>query len=494
MSKPFLSKSKYIAGIQCPKLLWYHYNAKDEMPAPDAATEAKFDQGHEVGELAKKLFPGGIGVEWNMDFKDVLQQSQELLKERKPLFEAGFMHNPTYARIDVLDPVEHGKWNIIEVKMGARVKDPNYDDVAFQRYCCEGTGLPIRRCYLMHINMDYVRQGGIDPEQLFVKEDITEALDQYSEDITGRVREMLATIAARQCPECDIGPHCDNPYECVLKERCWAKVWKDKNHVFTLPNARGREWKLYGQGILRNEQIPEDFYLTNQQRIQIESERTGRPHVDKDAVSDFIDQLVYPVYFIDFETFGFTLPIPILDNTHPYNQIPFQFSVHVLESPDVTPAHHSWLWDGDGDPRPEFLKQLRRVLGSKGSVVVYNKVFESTRLRECAKVLHDYAEWVDDILERIVDLYALFRHFSVYYPSQHGRASMKAILPPLTGKSHDDLVISDGAQASEEFMRVMFGNVDDGEREKVRRDLEVYCALDTMGMVDIIRRSRDLVE
>lgn len=493
MSKPFLSKSKYLNGIQCPKLLWYYYNAKDKLPKVDERTQAVFDHGHQVGELAKKLFPDGIDVEWDVGFWDVLKQSQELLKRRRPLFEAGFMFSSTYARADVLDPVGEGQWDIIEVKMGASVKDINHHDVAFQRYCYQGAGVPIRRCHLMHINRDYVRHREINPEQLFAKEDITEALDAYSEGIEDRVQEMLATIASDQCPDRDIGPHCDDPYGCILKEVCWAKVWENEDHVFTLSNARGRQWDLYDRGILRNDKIPEGFHLTCKQRIQVEASRRGQPHIDQEAVAAFLDQLLYPVYFMDFETFGHLLPIPLIDNTRPYDQVPFQFSVHVLQSLDSEPTHHSWLWDGGGDPRPKFLEQLRTALGDKGSIVVYNQAFECARLRECAAVLPNRARRVDGVLNRIVDLLAPFRAFAVYYPSQHGSASLKAVLPALTGKSYEDMVISEGDEASEEFVRVTFGDVAEAGRKRVRRGLEEYCQLDTMGMVDIVRKMGQLL-
>lgn len=493
MSKPFLSKSKYLNGIQCPKLLWYQYNAKDKLPKIDERTEARFDQGHQVGELAKKLFPDGIDVEWDVGFRDVLKQSEELLKRRSPLFEAGFMFNSTYARADVLDPVGEGQWDIIEVKMGTSVTGVNHHDVAFQRYCYQGAGAPIRRCYLMHINRDYVRQGQIDLEQLFAREDITDALDPYSNGIEDRVQQMLATIASDQCPDPDIGPHCDDPHKCILKEVCWARVWENEDHVFTLSYPGGRQWDLYGRGILRNDEIPEGFGLTGRQQIQVEACRTGRPHIDREAVAAFLDQLVYPVYFMDFETFGYSLPIPLIDNMRPYGQVPFQFSVHLMQSMDSEPTHHSWLWDGGDDPRPGFMDQLTTVLGDHGSIVVYNKAFECARLRECAAVLPEYASWVDGVVNRILDLMAPFRAFAIYYPSQHGAASLKAVLPALTDKSYDDMEISRGDEASEEFVRVTFGDVAEAERERARRGLEEYCQLDTMGMVDIVRKMGQLL-
>jgi hypothetical protein len=493
MSKPFLSKSKYTNGIQCPKLLWHQYNAKDKLPEIDKRTQAIFDQGHQVGELAKKLFPNGIDLEWELSYEEVIKQSQELLKEGKPLFEAGFMSNRTYARVDILNPV--GKqFDIIEVKMGSSVKEINLHDVAFQRYCYQGAGVPIRRCHLMHINTSYVKHGELDLEQLFAKEDITDSLDIYSNGVEDNVQEMLAVIASKKCPNCDIGPHCDDPYECGLKETCWAKVREHDNNVFTLRNARGRQWELYKQGIIRNDQIPSDFHLTDKQLTQVQAEKTGQPYIDEATIRNFLDQLVYPVYYMDFETFGFMMPIPILDDTRPYGQVPFQFSIHVLQSADSEPIHHSWLWDGEGDPRPEFMGQLKAVLGEEGSIVVYNQGFECSRLRESSEVYPDYASWVDGVVDRIVDLLPPFRSFGIYYPSQHGSASLKMVLPALTGKNHADLEISEGGEASDEFMRVTFGEVSEAERKKVRNNLEEYCGLDTMGMVDIVRKLERLLQ
>jgi len=160
---------------------------------------------------------------------------------------------------------------------------------------------------------------------------------------------------------------------------------------------------------------------------------------------------------MDFETFGFSVPIPLIDNTRPYDQVPFQFSVHTVESLDATPAHVAWLWDGAGDPRPPFVRQLKAAVGTKGSIVVYNQNFEATRLRECAVICPEYAPWVDKAIGRLADLYCLFRNSAIYYPAQHGSASIKAVLPAVVGKSYNDLAIHDGGQASDEFLRVAEG-------------------------------------
>lgn len=480
----FLSKSKYLVGIQCPKLLWTHYNAKHLLPPVDAGTQAVFDQGHQVGELAKKLFPGGIDVEWDIGFKEVLKRSRELLKERKPLFEAGFMSNRTYARVDVLVPAEDDQWDIVEVKSGTGVKEVNLHDLAFQRRCYEGAGLRIHRCRLMHIDNTYVRQGDVDPEGLFARDDVTEAMAEHAEAVPDRVDGMLAVIEGKERPEPGIGLHCGDPYECPLKPVCWAHVWEHGRNVFSIHRLGKKAWDLCAQGVVRSDLIPETFHLTPRQRIQLEAERTGEPHIDRQAVTRFLGTLAYPIHYLDFETFQ--TAVPLIEGTRPYQQVPFQWSLHIQDSPGATPTHSGWLWDGGGDPRRLMLEGLERDIGETGSVVAYNASFEKARLRESAEAFPEHAEWVAGVGARVVDLLVPFRSFSVYHPAQHGSASIKAVLPALTGRGYDGMEISDGAAAGREFLRVMFGDAEKEERERVRRGLEEYCGLDTMGMVEVL--------
>lgn len=487
--KRILSKSRFLNGIQCSKLLWTHYNARTALPPVDARTQAIFDLGHSVGDWAKKLFPDGIEVAWDIGFAEVLELTQQLMKQRKPLFEAGFTAHGTYTRVDVLDPVpDSDQWDIIEVKSGTSVGEVNHHDVALQRFCYEGAGVPIRRCFLMHINREYVRQGGINPRQLFIKEDITESVAALLPEMPARVNAMLDVIALPECPAVDIGKHCDAPYPCLMKPTCWAHVLTSENNVFSLRAAYGRDWELYRRGILRNDAIPDDFNLSAIQRIQVECERTNSLHVNRESLTGFLGALTYPLHFLDFETFGMSLPVPLLDGTRPYQQIPFQYSLHIQTAPGAATTHHAWLWDGQGDPRPGFMANLQSDLGPAGSIVVYNQAFELGRLKESAEHLPSYAPWVNRITERVVDLLVPFRTSTVYHPAQHGSASIKAVLPALIGISYAGLAISDGTQASDEFLRVTFGNVTAAERQQVRRDLEAYCGLDTQAMVDILQR------
>ncbi|MFH1383307.1 MAG: hypothetical protein ABIH70_10560 [Chloroflexota bacterium] len=173
MKKRLLSKSKYMVGLQCPKYLWLVFNEPAKISEPDAGTQYIFDEGHRLGELAKKLFPNGVDIPSD-DFIGNLSQTRELLKENRPLFEPAFSVDSVYSRLDILNPIGDGSWDIYEVKGSTSVKDENIHDVSFQRYCCQKAGLEIRKCFLVHVNNKYIRSADIEPEKLFTIEEITD--------------------------------------------------------------------------------------------------------------------------------------------------------------------------------------------------------------------------------------------------------------------------------------------------------------------------------
>jgi hypothetical protein len=247
---------------------------------------------------------------------------------------------------------------------------------------------------------------------------------------------------------------------------------------------------LFGDGIIRLSDIPDHVDLTDRQAIQRKVALTGQPHIDRKALASFLKLLKYPVGYLDFETFN--TAIPLFDGLRPYQQVPFQFSLHRQPAPGTRPEHHTFLADGRGDPRPEFLNRLRDCIGDKGSVVVYNAKFEKGVLDRLANTFPKHAGWIDGVKARIIDLLEPFQSFDYYDPKQHGTASIKAVLPVLTGRSYADLEIQEGGQASLEYLRVHFGEVPEAERRKVREQLERYCGQDTEGMVWIVDALRRL--
>ena len=484
-----LSKSRYLEGLQCPKLLWFSVNARDRMPPVPPGQQAIFDQGHAVGSLAKTMFPKGIEIEASFrDIDGALRKTAELLPLCRPLFEAAFMFNGGFARADILIPVEDNAWDIAEVKSSSEINEINRRDLAFQRYVYEGAGLRIRRAFLYHVNTGYVRRGAVDPQEFLVKSDITDEIQPLLRDIPRHLEEFRSVVMQGQAPEVRIGPHCSKPYACRMKEVCWAFLPKHSLTTLTRIGTKGFEaMERYGAGI---GDLPDDYALTENQRIQAKAVKSGTVHVDRESIGRFLSRLEYPLSFLDFETMQSA--IPPFDGSRPYQQIPFQFSLHVVAAHGALPHHHAFLAEGRDDPRPKLLAKLKSVIGSSGSIVAYNASFEAGRLREMAETFPANADWAASLESRFVDLYEPFRQFAWYHPDQKGSASMKDVLPALTGRSYAGMPIADGTTAANEYVRVTFGDVSDDERTKVREDLLRYCGLDAEGMQWIVEELRRL--
>jgi hypothetical protein len=480
----YLSKSKYIHGLQCPKLLWYEYNRKKEIPPPGPAVQRAFDEGHKVGEYAHRLFPDGIVVKRDWDPIKQNKKSLDALKLRKPLFEAGFVFKNTYALADILVPVEEDHWDLVEVKSSTSVKEENCHDAAFQTYTYEGAGLKIRNVYIMYINKEYVRQGEIDPQQLFIKADITKESSILKIKIASAVELLQKIMAQKDMPDIKIGTQCGSPHACPLQDICWDFLPK-KDSIFVLYAGGKRRFDLLDQGIDKIVDIPDDHKLNYKQVLQIEAHRKGEPYVDKEALKEFLDGLEYPLYFLDFETIA--LALPPYDRSSPYENIPFQYSLHVVKKPGAKPVRHHYIAPGNDDPREEILRQLKKILGDKGSIIAYSASYEKGCIKKASHVYTEYKQWSEDLMGRFVDLLEPFKNFYYYHPAQGGSASLKYVLPALTQSSYEDMTIADGGVASAEYARITFAkDVGDKEKQEIRSALEKYCDLDTLGMVQIV--------
>ena len=480
-----LSKSRYMDGLQCPKLLWYKVNDRKAFSQLSDAQRRVYEQGTKVGELACKRYSDGLSVGCEYDSKKNAAKTAELLELRKPLFEAGFIFGDCYCRVDILVPSGDDEWDLIEVKSTTSVKDAHINDVSFQLYCLHGCGIRIRKCFLMHINNKYIRDGDVDVSKLFVKSDIADQL--VTVGIGLEVRKMLKVVGS-SCPDPEIGVFCDKPYKCDLKNLCWKSM--PENNVFDLCGSNKLSQKLFEDGVELIADITERVKLNSKQQIQRMCSISGEDNIDKKEISNFFGKLEYPLNYLDFETYASA--VPMWNGVKPYQNIPFQFSLHIQKVQGGELAHYSFLAKGKDDCRKDFVAALKKVLGKSGSVVVYNKSFEISRLRELALVFPEYDEWVEDVVLRIVDLWDPFKKFSYYSLSQKGSASIKKVLPAVTGKSYDGMDIADGMSAAAEYLMATFEGC--GNKDKIYSDLEKYCCLDTEGMVWIVDKLRSIVE
>jgi hypothetical protein len=492
----YLSKTSYVNGLACRKWLWLKFNDPDKLPKADESSQYRIEEGRKIGELARELFPSGILLkEDSVEGND--QLSRSMLQKRRPLFEAGFIHpnGKCYARADILVPDGKDGWDIVEVKSSTGVKVEHVHDLSFQNYCYTKAGLKVRRCILMHINGQYVRRGEIALDELFSQEDITEKVLPLSIDVPSIVKGFLDLAASRECPEFGNGEpfHSD---EAGVHDT--DAIWKKHPNSDILDLYRGGEgkFKYLESGIFRIQDIPKGDGLKGKQLVQYDSHKTGEPHVEREKLDAFLKSLKFPLQFLDFETYN--TGIPLYDGLKPYEQLPFQFSLHVIEKAgQKKPVHHSFIAEGPEDPREEFLKALHEAIRPNGNIVVYNQSFEKGVLERLGSHLPKYQSWVGAVTSRFVDLLVPFREFAYYSPKQHGSASLKAVLPALTGHSYDGLGIAEGSQASNAYLFITHGSYDGQkataeEREKVMEDLKKYCGQDTEGMVWIIDTLRSL--
>jgi len=447
--------------------------------------------------MARRLFPDGTLIDHGNGLDATLGESRSALHAPScgdVVFRPVVMHGRLVAEMDIVLANREGRLDLYEVKSGSDIKGEYLPDIAFQRHVAGKAGLDICESAVITINTDYLRQGSVDPSGLFRIMDVTGDVEDLLKTMGKDIAEALRIMDSPDCPDTPIGQHCDGCPLADTPDGCHKRIHDEPCNVFTLYRLQTkRAWGWYGQGILKNSDIPADYPLTEKQRIQIKAEATGEPHINRGQIRAFFNQMEFPLHFLDFETFA--PAIPILQNSTPCQQIPFQYNLHIQTAPGQDPKdirHHSWIWDGGGDPRIELLGRLEGLLGQKGSIIVYNAQFERMILRQAVVVSPEHVDWLAGILDRFVDLLEPFRSFHYYHPGQHGGASIKAVLPVLTGKSYEGMEISNGMMASMEFMRVMTGEAGKKDRQKVMERLEEYCGLDTWGMVEIVGRLEEL--
>lgn len=320
-----LSKSQFIRGLQCHKSLWLYKNRPDLRGEPGATLQALFDEGTYIGELAQGLFSGGEAIRFEEgSFEEKIEKTQKLIDSGvKTIYEATFQYDDVLVMVDILHKGKGG-WELYEVKASTQVKPVHENDVAVQYYVLNGSGIKIKKASLVHINNQYTRQGDLDVQQLFNIEDLTKIAKVKQEFVKAELTKMRKSIKKGE-PRIDIGLQCSDPYDCEFEEHCWAHI--PDTSIFNISRlGADKKWALYDDGILKYEDIPEDYNLNPNQRMQVEAELTGKKFIDKDAIRDFLDTLHYPIYFLDFETFN--PAVPPFNGLRPYQKIPFQYSLH----------------------------------------------------------------------------------------------------------------------------------------------------------------------
>ncbi|MEO7081247.1 MAG: DUF2779 domain-containing protein, partial [Flavobacteriales bacterium] len=450
---------------------------------PDAGRQAIFSAGTSVGILAQQLFPGGVDCTppTYRDFEQsVLDTERAIVEGAQVIYEAAFLRDGVLAAMDLLVRTDEG-WKAYEVKGSTGVKDVYINDAALQSYVIEGS-IPLVDVSIVYLNNRYVKQGPIDVQALFTIVSVKERVALERAHVPARIEGLKAVLLLPEAPVIDIGPHCDTPYHCDFKAHCWAHV--PSPSVFNLTRAGDKKWELYGRGILRLSDIPAEEPLRADQRRQVDACISGTVSVDREPLRKWLDALRYPLHHFDFETMN--AAVPLYDGTRPFQQLPFQYSLHLQTTPSGPAEHHEFLADGSGDPREELVQQLLEDIGPEGDILAYYAPFERSRLAELARDLPHHAAALTALLPRIRDLMDPFKMGWYYAPGMNGSNSIKAVLPALVPElDYHDLNIQEGATASMHYSQLAAGTYE-GDAVQLRADLLAYCQLDTLAMVRVL--------
>ena len=460
-----LSRSAFVSGSQCPKRLWLQVHGKTAHTA--AAQPVGYDAVTEILHLARMLFPGGVpGSPNDFDPQESAAMTRELVdRGAAVIYDAALLAEGLYATVDIL--VRKGsQWDLVEVKRGTAVKGHYLQEIAYQYYVARRSGLAVARCFILHIHNGYVRYGPVMPESLFQRVNLTRAVRNLQSEVHAQVRALQPLlISGAAMPAIEIGPHCSSPHPCPFVGGCWGHI--PSPSVFDIIHLGGeRKFALYYQGVFRQEDLPDGYQLTAVQQLQVQATVSGLSYVDQARLSAWLSAIVYPLCLVDFECFQSA--IPLYDGTKPYQQIPFQFSVHRTETPGGQSGHTEFLAEAGPDPRESFLVALLRATGSEGTVLAYNMAFEAGRLRELARDFPEHAPAVQALLARMRDLMEPFERKWLYVPAMQGSHSIKQVLPALVpGTHYDDLEITNGQQAAAAFEALMYTD-DPAEKLRIR--------------------------
>ena len=490
-STPQLSKSRFMAGLQCLKRLYLECYQRELADPIDPSQQNLFDMGTTVGELARKVYQSGKLIdEKYFEHTQAVNSTESILKNSLvgTLFEPAFSFEEIRTRVDILTGSGGQGFDLIEVKSSTSVKKEHIPDVAVQIHVLEGSEVRVGRAYLMHINNNYVYEGGpLDLNQFFSLSDVTDASREFLlNEVPGDLQLMWDALRQDVAPDVENGPHCKSPYRCPFYGNCHRD--QTENPLEELPRLSGSTLQALQTAEIHDiSNIPVDFSgLTGiQQRIR-DCVVTGNPFIGPDLATR-LGEIGSPSTFMDFETFN--PAIPLYAGTRPYQIIPFQWSIHIRDETGHL-SHAEFLNDDNEDPRERFIKTLLGAVPQDGPIVVYSG-YEQTIMRQLAEQFPYYAERLDALCGRTFDLLKLIRE-NYYHPQFHGSNSIKSVLPALVPSlSYSDLGVQDGGAASIAYARMIDDATSISDKVQTKEQLLAYCARDTEAMIKIIDKLVD---
>ena len=449
-----ISKSDYMLFLRQPAWLWLKKNDPSKIPPVDAATQAMFDAGHAFEPYVESLFPEGVALGFS-DFDEYrslpLRTQQAFESGAQVVFQPRFEWNGFTCISDIVSVVEDKTVDLYEIKSSTRVKPDHLYDLAFQKTVIEGNGFTVRNIFVIHVNNQYVRAGDVSPKELTMFADVTDEVNEIALKTPEYMEAAKKAAAQAEMPD-------PNPELAKLGSKSeWMKVYE-------------------------NISPPEPMVWPADTRAEI----------NKQEIERFLGELQHPLYFFDYETMQGL--VPYFDGQRPYQQIPFQYSLHIIREPGGEVEHREYLHKDNTNPAPELAKQLVEDMGDSGSIITWNMRFEKSVNEELGRMYPEYAEQIKAINERVVDLMIPFKQKWYDDPRFEGSASIKNVLPVLCPElSYKSLGIQEGGSAQRLWMEAVLDGTREAEKDKILSDLIEYCKLDTLAMVEIYHVLRRLL-
>ena len=499
----YLSKSRYVAGIQCPKILWMQAN-KPEVFDDSVMNEALLTSGNEVGDLAMGYFGDYKEVPYAKKKTEMAEETKRLLEAgTKIITEASFIYEGNFCSVDILRELPDGLYEIIEVKSSSNIEDGDeheddvkisttyLHDMAYQYYVVTNAGLDVSKVFLMQLNKEYERLGELDLKKLFVLNEATEQVLDLQADIPVNISDIAKVAEMKNEPQGFLGSRCSNPYSCGYKNYCWQDMPENNIYQIGFGMKSNKKDELYQDGTVTFENVVKtETKLNDKQWRQVHTLFYDLPDfIDKEGLREFLGTLSYPLYFLDFETF--MQVIPQWDFVRPYMQIPFQYSLHIQEKPGGPLIHREYLAKEGADPRREIAERLCSDIPKGVCSLAYYMSFEKQRIQELARLFPDLSDHLLNINEGMRDLIVPFRKGHFYTKAMGGSVSIKSVLPAMF-PSDPELdykalsLIQNGGDAMNTFPVLQEKTPE--EIAEIRKALLAYCRLDTLAMVRILER------
>ena len=490
MNEIHLSKSKYCRAIQCNKMLWLEKNKPEEKGEMD--NQAVLDNGTKVGELAKGIFGKHTNIEYDENLDKMIYDTKEALKESSNIItEASFKYKNNFCSIDILK-VNGNSVEIYEVKSSTEIKDIYLDDISYQFYILNKLGYKVTKASIIYINNQYIRHGELNLSEFFNSEDVTDIVQEKQKEIESKIKEINEYMKQEAEPKQEIGMQCFKPYQCQFWKYCTKHL--PEHNVFQIRKMhKDKALKFYYEGKTNfKDLLEENMNWKFKQQIEFE-EFNYEPHIDKQKIREFMKNLYYPIYFLDFETMQ--TAIPEFDNSKPYQQIPFQYSLHYIEKENGELFHKEFLAESGTDPRRKLAEQLVKDIPKDVCVTAYNMMFEKGRIKELAEIFPDLEEHLMNIHDHIQDLMIPFSDRMYYCKEMKGSYSIKYVLPALFPNDseldyHTLPLIHNGGEAMDIFPKIK--DMSKEEQKKAREGLLKYCKLDTYAMVKVWEKLKEI--